>query len=341
MTRPPPAMRPCQDAGAWACKAELPEVSVTPVSFAAVGECMIELSGRDGDLWQMGFAGDTFNAAFYARAVLPPERQVAYVTALGDDPLSRRMSDFFARSGVLNERIRTVPGRRPGLYAITLEGAERTFTYWRGESAARRLADDPAWLAEALAGIGLLYFSGITLGILSPAARATLLAALAQRRSEGAHIAFDTNFRPALWSGAAEAREAMQAAYRAADIVLPTFDDEAQLFADASPEATADRIGGFGPGEIVVKNGAEPCLLAIGGKREFVPAVQPERVVDTTGAGDSFAGAYLAARLLGREPRGAAALGHLVAAQVIGVRGALTTVRIPEDFTEEASPPLP
>ena len=60
-----------------------PENTVKAVSFASIGECMIELSGRDGDLWHMGFAGDTFNAAYYARAVLPADRRVGYVTALG------------------------------------------------------------------------------------------------------------------------------------------------------------------------------------------------------------------------------------------------------------------
>src|SRR5687768_16763886 len=111
---------------------------------------MIELSVRGDDLWRLGFAGDTFNAAFYARAVLPPERRVGYVTAIGDDPFSDRMLEFVAANGVETDRIRRVAGRRPGLYAITLQGAERTFTYWRGESAARRLADDADWLEAAL-----------------------------------------------------------------------------------------------------------------------------------------------------------------------------------------------
>lgn len=303
---------------------------MTPASFASIGECMIELSGRDGDLWQMGFAGDTFNAAFYARAVLPPERRVAYVTALGDDPFSRRIAEFIARSGVETDRIRVIPGKRPGLYAITLQGAERTFSYWRGETAARQLADDPAWLDSALADAELLYLSGITLGILSPEARERLLGALARRRRAGATIAFDTNFRPALWPDRDEAQAAMQAAYRAADIVLPTFDDERALFGDASPDETAERIGRCGVAEIVVKNGSEPCLVVAGAKREKMPAVAPETVVDTTGAGDSFSGAYLSGRLLGLEPGDAARLGHTVAAQVIGVRGALAEVTLPD-----------
>jgi 2-dehydro-3-deoxygluconokinase len=296
------------------------------VPFAAIGECMIELSGRGDDLWQMGFAGDTFNTAWYARAILPPEHGVGYVTALGDDPFSGRMRAFMADAGIDTGRIRTVEGRRPGLYAITLKEGERSFTYWRGEAAARMLADDAAWLAEALTDAGMLYFSGITLGILTPEARTRLIAALAEARSAGARIAFDTNFRPALWPDQAEARQAMQAALSVADIALPTFDDEEKLFGDASPEATAERIAGLGVAEVVVKNGAKPCLIAADGKKIEVPPAHAPRLVDTTGAGDSFGGAYLAARLLGHAPVKAARIGHAVAAEVVGVHGALANI---------------
>jgi 2-dehydro-3-deoxygluconokinase len=294
-------------------------------SFASIGECMIELSGRD-DLWHMGFAGDTFNAAWYARAILPPEKRVAYVTAVGEDPFSERMTAFMADAGIETARIRRIAGRRPGLYAITLEGTERVFTYWRGESAARTLADDPGWLRAAIAGADLLYFSGVTLAVLAPDRREQLLLALAERRDRGTRIAFDPNFRAALWPDRDEARAAMEEACRNADIALPTFGDEATLFRDASPEATAERISAFGPSEIVVKNGSKACLVVAEGVRAAVPPIAPERVVDTTGAGDSFAGAYLAARLIGIEPEAAARLGHAVAAEVIGVPGALARI---------------
>ncbi len=302
------------------------------VSFASIGECMIELSGRGDNLWQMGFAGDTFNTAWYARALLPAERRVAYVTALGDDPFSQRMQAFMDDAGVETDRIHTIPGKRPGLYAITLKQGERSFTYWRGEAAARQLADDADWLDRALAGGELLYFSGITLGILTPDARQRFFGAIRRKREAGTLVAFDPNFRLALWPNADEAREAMETALRHADFALPTFDDEAELFGDASPDATADRLAGLGIKEIVVKNGAEPCLVVAEGIRAFIEPAQAPRIVDTTGAGDSFGGAYLAARLLGRTPEEAARLGHAVAAEVIGVHGALA--KIERDWIE-------
>jgi 2-dehydro-3-deoxygluconokinase len=299
---------------------------VKPATFAAIGECMIELSAGKGGLWRMGFAGDTFNTAWYARATLPRSRSVAYVTALGDDPFSAEMRKFFAKANVGTDRIREVREKHPGLYAITLKKAERAFTYWRGDSAARSLADDPDWLRRALSGVELLYFSGITLAILSAANRKTLLDEVARQRKAGVRIAFDPNFRPALWPDRKEARAAIGSAYAVADIALPTFSDEKLLFGDRTIGETEKRIARAGPDEFVIKNGNEPAVVFGDGLHGNVPPSRPHKVVDTTGAGDSFCGAYLAGRLVGLSPIEAAQLGHLVAAEVIGVHGALMKI---------------
>lgn len=54
---------------------------------------MVELSPR-GDVYVLGFAGDTFNTVWYARRMAPPETEVAFVSAVGDDDISRRMKAF-------------------------------------------------------------------------------------------------------------------------------------------------------------------------------------------------------------------------------------------------------
>lgn len=288
---------------------------------ASIGECMLELSA-DGDAWRMSHAGDTLNTLWAIRALLPAGDRTDYVTAFGDDAFSRQQRDFLAAAGIGTAASPVLPGERPGLYAITLEGPERSFTYWRSDSAARRLADDPAKLAKSLAGRSLVYFSGITLAIVGDR-RATLLDALQAARGEGSLIAFDANFRPRLWASSGEAQEAFAAALAICDIALPTFPDEQALYGDVDPAATAARLQQFGIAEIVVKNGAEPALVRAGGDRHTVPAEEIASPVDTTGAGDSFNGGYLAARLLGREPRQAAVLAHRVAAATVQVRGAL------------------
>ena len=300
---------------------------------ASIGECMLELSGKDSE-WRMGHAGDTFNTLWAMRALLPQARPTDYVSAFGDDPFSARQRSFFAAHDIGIAASPVIAGARPGLYAITLDGHERSFTYWRADAAARLLADDPAALAQSLAGRALVYFSGITLAILAAEARRTLLSAIGEARKAGSLIAFDPNYRPRLWPDASEAREAIGEALGSIDIALPTFPDEEILFGDADPAATAARLATHGVAEIVVKDGTGPALVAAAGVRESVPAVSVERPVDTTGAGDSFNGGYLAARLLGHAPAEAARRAHRVAAATVQVHGALAPFAVLKDAFE-------
>nr|WP_298687563.1 sugar kinase [uncultured Dongia sp.] len=293
-------------------------------SIASVGECMVEFAPDGNGAWRMGFAGDTFNTLWTLRGLLPDSVRTDYISAFGDDDFSRQQLAFFASHQIGTADSPRLPGRRPGLYAITLEGHERSFTYWRSDAAARRLADDAALLAASLAGRDLIYFSGITLAILEPAARATLMRALAQARAAGSRLAFDPNYRARLWPSQDEAKAAITAALQLADFALPTHDDEKQLFGDATPDATAGRLRDLGVPEFIVKDGGNPARLGTAAGIEQIPAAKAAQLVDTSGAGDAFNGAYLYARLTGEDPQAATRIAHRVAAAAIGVRGALT-----------------
>lgn len=290
---------------------------------ASIGECMLELSGTGTGDWKLNHAGDTFNVNWALRALLPADKPTDYVSAFGDDPFSTQQLDFFAASNIGTAASPRIPGARPGLYAITLTGAERSFTYWRGDSAARCLADDLDLLNKSLQNKELIYFSGITLAILEDPARANLFEAIRTARKAGSLIAFDPNYRPRLWTSEEQAQRAIAEAVRLSDIALPTFPDEQALFGDENPEATAERLAALGLKEIVVKNGEEPALVIADGRKELIPALHVASPIDTTGAGDSFNGGYLAARILGKTPFEAALCGHRVAATVVQVRGAL------------------
>ncbi|WP_192183550.1 sugar kinase [Mesorhizobium amorphae] len=299
---------------------------------ASIGECMLELSGQAGPNWRMGFAGDTFNT-LWALHALSNDRPATYVSAFGDDPFSQAQIAFFAENGIGIGQSPVITGARPGLYAITLTGAERAFTYWRADAAARQLASDPAALTKSLENQALVYFSGITLAILDDAARKTLLTTVAKARATGSLVAFDPNYRPRLWRNREVAQAAILEALAVTDIALPTFPDEQMLFGDETPEATAERLGKL-VGEVVVKNGEGAALIASDGALQPVPAVHVATPVDTTGAGDSFNGGYLAARLAGHAPVDAALRAHRVAAAVVQVRGALApfdTLRVAFD----------
>lgn len=291
--------------------------------FVAIGECMIEMSGGDGGDYRLGYAGDTLNTTWYARALLPAGWSTDYVTALGDDLYSTRMRDFFAGNGIGTGHIQSIPDKRPGLYLIHQADGDRHFTYWRDRSAAKQLADDRVALDAALVGADLVYFSGITLAILDDHARGRLLHAIVTARDNGARVAFDPNVRPALWSSSEVMRSVLTVGATLSDIVLPTHSDEKPIFGDQNPAETATRYLDLGVSEVVVKDGADPALVATADIRTSVAPAPGAVVVDATGAGDSFNGAYLSARMAGIEPAEAARQAHAVAARVIAHRGAL------------------
>jgi 2-dehydro-3-deoxygluconokinase len=290
----------------------------------SIGECMVELMQAEGNLLRKGYAGDSFNTAYYARLFLPEDWSVDYFTAVGTDTVSDEMLAFIENTGVGTRYIRRIEGRSPGLYMIHLKDGERSFSYWRSVSAAKLLADDARHLRMAIEASDILVFSGITLAILAPSAAETLLLELRRAKAAGKLVVFDPNIRPRLWDDRHYMLETISAGARASRLVMPSFDDEAAHFGDADIAATIARYRGLGVENLVVKDGAKGVTLSFGDdKAEFVPSAKVDKIVDTTSAGDSFNGAFLARYAAGGDPVAAARFAAKTAAAVIQHHGAL------------------
>jgi len=288
----------------------------------AIGECMAELAPTGGEDLRLGFAGDTFNTAWYLARVAP-DVQVSYLTAVGDDAISQKMTAFMHDSRIDTGPVQTVAGKTVGLYLISLDHGERSFSYWRGQSAAKGLADDAAHLTHAMAGADMVYVSGITLAILAPEARSTLITALSDARAAGKTIAFDPNLRPKLWASPRQMTDAIMEGAAVSDIVLPSFEDEGDWFKDASPTETADRYLAAGAKTVIVKNGAEPVLYVDQTGTGEIAVTPVDTLVDTTAAGDSFNAGVFARLAAGDTTAQAISYACAVSRSVVQHRGAL------------------
>ena len=286
------------------------------VRIACLGECMVELRERPDGLLSRGYGGDTLNTAVYLARL---GASVDYVTALGDDPMSDEMLESWRAEGIGTGLVQRLPGHLPGLYIIqTSPAGERRFTYWRDSAAARHLFDHLD--LRTLQSVDMLYLSGISLSIYAESARTILFQALAALRARGGKVVFDTNFRPRGWPDRMLASACYAQMFDLADIVLASVEDLRLLY---GTEDGAALLRHAGDTEIVLKLDDQASRILHGGIELLVRADPVARVVDTTAAGDSFAAAYLVARLDGASPDVAARAGHDLAGLVVGHPGAI------------------
>jgi len=294
-----------------------------------IGECMVELRAVAEDTFARSYAGDVYNTAVYLKRSLPGA-SVQFLTATGDDAMSEAMRRRWNEQGIDDALAFSVEGGSAGLYLIETDAfGERSFHYWRRHSAAKR------WLAlleaggdSALRGADIVYFSGISLAILEPDERPAAIELLRRLRTHVGRIAFDPNVRLRLWQSPHAAAQCMRAALSACDIALPSAEDLASLFQVDEPMRQVELLMGMGVSEAAVTVGADGCVVAHGDVRTQLPGLRVERVVDTSGAGDAFNGAYLASRLQGNPPEDAAKAALLVASRVVTHAGAIVPASV-------------
>lgn len=305
--------------------------------IAVIGECMVELRETEAQNFIRGFSGDTFNTAFYmANLVKGEDVFVDYVSAVGDDHLSREMLYFWKNMNIGTGLVQTIQGRQPGLYIISVdENGERSFTYWRGEAAFKDAfeTEESQMILDQLQNYDLIYLSGISLAVLKSRSKERLLARLESLAQMGTAIAFDFNYRPVLWKNADEAKIFFKRVLPLSRWVLATKEELSFLDLPAD-KLLSDFILKYLPTiELVVKDGAHPCRVFNKDGCIEVAGNKVEKVIDTTAAGDSFSAAYLLSRLLNTPIKASAVFAHALATVVISHPGAI----VPNEFIKHLS----
>ncbi|MBT7533449.1 MAG: sugar kinase, partial [Gammaproteobacteria bacterium] len=265
--------------------------------------------------------GDSSNAMVYLRRCAPA-LEVSFLSALGDDPYSKQILAFWKESGIRTNHVKILPGELPGLSIIQNEtNGERQFYYWRGQSAYRKLV--PAIGDELnFKEFNFLYLSGITVAATPNEHRTTLLNWVEQAKRMGITIVFDPNYRVRLWKDSHEARVVLEPFIDLTDLFLASDDDLKSLLPDQADTSFVLGLMASGCSEAVIRRGPKPCDIFYNGRHLQVDAVNATPI-DTTGAGDSFNGTYLACRIQGVTPENAARQAHTIAAQVVAHKGAI------------------
>ena len=143
-------------------------------------------------------------------------------------------------------------------------------------------------------------------------------------RDAGGAVSLDTNLRQKLWP-VEEARHVLDQAMAEATIAITSIDDSAHLTGLADPEEIVSHYQRMGPRTVIVTCGAEGARIGHGRARHLVRAA-PASPVDSTGAGDSFSGSFLAYFLETGSVAIAAERAAVVAAGTVSGLGAIAPI---------------
>lgn len=308
-------------------------------SLLVLGECMVELSPRGTQAYTRAFAGDTYNAAIYAKR-WNPQLRVSYLSALGTGPISDAIVAQCTTEGSIDTSlIARSEDAIPGLYMIVIDAnGERSFMYWCRNSAATqmiRLLEENGGV-QSIPDVDYIYFSGITLAILSDDDKQLLLDLINSKRGKHCKVAFDPNYRPQMWRSTEHAKLWIDRAYQCSDLVFPGVDDHYVLFGHSDQQVIKDYLDGFGVREMVIKCGEKGVFAHDShGQTVHLPFIAANIQVDSTAAGDSFAGTYIASRMAGKNTDASVMAAANIARFVVQHRGAIVEQPLYHSFMKK------
>jgi 2-dehydro-3-deoxygluconokinase len=292
-----------------------------------LGEPMLEFnqlppddSGRS--LYLEGHGGDTSNAAIAASRA---GARAGYITAIGQDAPGESFLRLWETEGVDTSTVLRRKDAQTAVYFVKHGPDGHEFTFYRTSSAASRItpADMPE---EAIRAARILHVSGISQAISTSACDA-VFHAIQVAKAAGVKVSYDTNLRRSLWP-TRRAAATIHAAVEMADIALPSLDDAVTLTGLEAPDAVADFYLKLAP-LVVLKMGKDGVMVATRDGRSTLPGCKV-KAVDATGAGDTFAGNFLARTLRGEAPEAAARYANAAAALATTGYGAVAPMPRPD-----------
>lgn len=264
------------------------------------------------DLFTLHMGGAESTVALYLAEL---GHDVAWASAVGNDPLGRRIVAEITAHGVDTSLVRYLDDAPTGVYFKDPDGGATTVHYYRKGSAASRMD------AESLSGlplreVPLVHVSGITPGL-----SATCLAMFGTLYDlcigSPTRISFDVNYRPGVWNPAQAAPVLLDFA-RLSDVVFVGRDEAATLWGTADVESIAELVMGAQNRvqTLVIKDGGVGATEIAASTTTFAPALRVD-IVEVVGAGDAFAAGYLSGLLTGKDADDRLSMGHRLAARAL------------------------
>ena len=215
--------------------------------------------------------------------------QTAFIGQVGDDMHGALLKDTLDKAGIDTTGLIVDDSVFTTLAFVSLQNGERNFSFARKPGADTQLR--PEEVKEEIVKNTKIFHCG-SLSLTDEPARSATFHAVKMAKEAGALISYDPNYRAPLWNSVEEAKEQMRSMIPYADI-MKISDEETALLTDYSdPKEAAQALLDQGVACVVVTLGKDGALLKTA-QVEIVEKGKERKVVDTTGAGDSFWGGIL------------------------------------------------
>lgn len=289
------------------------------IDLVCLGEPMVEFNQSEDGSFVQGYGGDTSNCAI---AAARQGVSAGYVTCLGLDRFGDSLMTLWQSQQIDTTRVKRSPEFSTGIYFVTHDRTGHHFTYYRKHSAASNMV--PSDIPEDyIATAGYLHVSAISQAI-SETATKSVQKAIQVANENNTVVSYDTNLRLALWSED-RAREVIHETMKSCQVALPSYDEARILTGLERPEEIVDFYLNLGPEVVALKLGKTGSMVATTQSRRTIEGADVD-AVDANGAGDTYAGAFLAELINGRNPFDAGRYANLASAISTAASGAVNSI---------------
>lgn len=301
----------------------------------AIGEPLFEFSemssSNQDTFYKQGYGGDTSN---FSIAVARQGVEVGYQTRIGNDTFGKKFLELWNKEGVSTELVVKDASSHTGLYFISYSEGGHEFTYHRKGSAASLLKPDDIQ-EKAIKELKYLHVSGITQAI-SDSSCDAVFKAIELAKLHNVPISYDPNIRLKLWS-LERAKAVVLHTAKLATIFMPSLEEAQWLSGKMEPVEIIEYFQEHDIQNIVLKVGANGVYVAEHQEEiKRIPGISVN-VVDATGAGDTFDGAFIARLVEGDSVVKAARYANIAAALSTQGYGAVESIPHSNEVKSELS----
>jgi len=294
-------------------------------TICSIGECMIEMTNVEKELYNYSVAGDTLNFTSYLDQSIFNK---FYLTAIGTSDINKGVISFFKKKKINTDLVKKISSKEIGLYLIkNTKRGEKKFYYWRDDSAANFFFNQiNKSLFIKKYTFDYIYLTGITLSILDFKNIDKFITNLSVLRKKNSKIIFDFNIRIKRWSKK-NLNLYLNKILPNIDILFCSGEDLVCWKKNNNIKTFQYILKKFNIYHAIYRKNEEYNYSFYKNKKYMIKNKPIKKVVDTSGAGDGYNAAYLSSFIISNNPQIALNEASKIGAKIVMKKGAIVNVK--------------